>query len=433
MIPTTVVFFILTALLYPITRFILPKIRSVNAQALFHFVYGAGMSTILFGTDIFYCLFMAGTCYACLLYCSVRVTLAVAVALLALSHLIAMIRPEDWALDMTGLAMVMFQKCVSLAFNIHDGRRMAAGEKLKRKRWESVAVPEPPSLLVWLAYAFTPYGCISNPFIEFKPWEVALHCGERPASAVPERDHALARFRFFGAFLWAAFAQTSMEIVTYETTYASKWFEQVPWFLRAIAVIPITTCLASRYFAGWWLVEAGFAEFGLPSAGIIGEDEISNLSMLEVLKSPTCDEWMRRWNHTTHLFWKNYLFTRMLNIGYSAGAANTMVFVCSMLWHGFRPVYLLNLPEAFLMMKADKFWNAKFPQRPDTPIMNAFHHFMVIWGMMYSTSSWYFPWIKQFLRVRVMVCFGAPIAYFVIAVIVALLPSQKKKEKPKAE
>ena len=433
MIPATVVFFILTALLYPLTRFVLPRIRSVTAQALFHFIYGAGMSAILFGTDIFFCLFMAVACYFSIVFLPIRATILVAVVLLALSHLITMIRPEDWALDMTGLAMVMFQKCVSLAFNVHDGRRLARGEKLPRERWAAVSVPEPPSLLVWLAYAFTPYGCISNPFIEFKPWEVALHRGERPASAVTERDHKLALFRYLGAFGWALFAQTSIEFVTYESTYASEWFAKVPWFLRCFAVVPFTTCLASRYFAGWWLVEAGFAEFGLTSAGVVGEDEISNLSMLEVMKSPTCDEWMRRWNHTTHLFWKNYLFTRMLNLNYSAGSASTAVFVCSMLWHGFRPVYLMNLPEAFLMMKADKFWNSKFPQRPDTPVLNALHHLMVVWGMMYVTSSWYFPWLEQFFKVRKMVCFGAPIAYFIVAVIVAILPGKKKQEKPKAE
>ena len=110
----------------------------------------------------------------------------------------------------------------------------------------------------------------------------------------------------------------------------------------------------SRYYPGWQAMEAGYVAAGLNQSKYVLPEEISNLSFFYVIQSPTSQEWMRRWNHTTHLFWKNYLFTRILasdfskyNIspGLKHQLADNVTFAFSAFWHGFRPVYYLMLPE----------------------------------------------------------------------------------------
>jgi hypothetical protein len=263
-------------------------------------------------------------------------------------------------------------------------------------------------------------------------------------SEIAEDDRKLARFRFIGAFGWAIFAQIVLINLTYDNVYLSDWYKRLHPLLCSFVVPVVTGCHACRYFAAWWLVEAGFAELGLPSAGIVPGEEISNLSMWRVLQSPTVDDWFRRWNFTTHLFWKNYMYTRLLAIGYPR-QVNHLVFILSMVWHGFKPVYLAMLPEDFIVMKIDQLFNQKYPLRGELkwtvwPIKEIRwdvwgRSFLVVYSMLYTTSTFFFPWMDQFWYVRKSAWFMPVVVYIVLGVVLLILPGRKKAatDKPKAE
>jgi hypothetical protein len=435
----TLLLFAFSTAAYPIARFILPRLESIRSAVILHISAGLFQALVLYQGDTLYCLFMTITCYYALIYLRPIYAIIVAYALVMGSHWIIMQRPTDWAIDMTGMTMVLLEKVWSLAFNLQDGLDLEQGKPLARKRWGVVAIREPPSFLIFLAYSFTPFGSFTGPFIEYRVFQELLLCGRKPESATPEADHRRAKFRFFGAFAWAAFVQVALLLLTYENTYIAPWYVGLPVLARSVCLPVITGCLACRYFTVWWLIEASFNEAGLVSTGIdlMNEDEISNLSMGKVLQSVTIDDWFRRWNHTTHLFWKNYLFTRLLDIKFPRSGTNFVVFIASMLWHGFRPVYLAMLPENFLMIQADQIWLRKCaPPEEWAPWAYWAKWLLVKWSMLYTTSTFFFPWMDQFWYVRKTVWFLPTVTWAIIGAVLLVLPRKKSEraaEKPKTE
>lgn len=427
-LPGVIVFFGASALLFPLSRWVFPHIKNVNVVASIHLIFGLILAFVLFKSDILYCLIMAVLTYIGVRFCSVAISNTISAISLLIVYTIVMLRPINWALDMTGLTMVMFQKAVSLSFNLSDGRERKSGKKLVRVPWNDLAVDECPSLFIYFSYVFTPYGSFSNPFLEYKPFIYLLNIGNRKTSDIHPDDHKFAVFRYFGAFLWAGFAYIAMDLISWDSTYNSKWYHSVPIVFRPFICAILTTVQVSRYFPAWWMVESGLYESGLGHSGIgsIEFDHFSSLSMWDTLTSPSTNEWMRRWNHTTHLFWKNYLLTRLLHIGYGKEFSNVMVFVCSMLWHGLKFNFVGALPEAFLCMRADDFWNRKFPQTKDTSIfITTLHHLWVFTSMMYCTSCWYFPDFANFMYVRKSCYFLPDMVAVLIIVICMILPKKK--------
>ena len=119
----------------------------------------------------------------------------------------------------------------------------------------------------------------------------------------------------------------------------------------------------------------------------------------------------------------------MLNAGYSKNLSNTMVFFCSMLWHGFKFTFLGVLPEALLTMKADELWNKKFPQNNETSwFVSALHHIWVFTSIMYFMCCWYFPDYEHFMFVRKSVWFLPDFVAVLIIVLVLIWPKKKDKK-----
>ena len=241
---------------------------------------------------------------------------------------------------------------------------------------------------------------------------------------------------FFGAFVWAGISYVAMDVITWDTTYGADWYKRSPVIIRPFICAILQTILVTRYYPAWWMVESGLYEFGLGHSGIgsLEFDHFSNMSLFETMFSPTSNEFMRRWNHTTHLFWKNYLFTRLLDAGYGKQFSNMMVFFCSMLWHGFKFTFLGVLPEAFLTMKADELWNKKFPQTSETSVfVLALHHLYVFTSIMYFMSSWYYPDFAHFIYIRKSVWLLPDIVAVLIIVLVMIWPKKKGKINEKGD
>lgn len=425
-IPDVVIFFVGTMVCYPLSRWVFPHVKSKNVAAWIHIFFGSTLALLITRADIIIILASIVLGYGALYIPSAFYGTIVAFVILFGGHLIMALRPTAWALDFTGLTMVLFQKIMSLCYNLEDGRKLKEKKELKRKRWENVAIFETPSFLHFFAYAITPYGSFSNPFIEYKLFDFMLNRGNYDGNKISKEEHKFALFRFVCSFLWSGAVLFIMDHITYDTFFTG-FYAQMPVIIRMFLIPVISGCLALRYFPGWWLVEAGFYEIGLGSCGFVKFDEFSNLSMYIVCQSRTADEWMRTWNHTTHLFWKNYLFTRMLNAGFSAVSANYAVFFFSMAWHGIRPVYYLILPEVYLYLAVDKMWNSVFPQYEDSPwYVVVFHQAWTVITMLYVTSTWYFPWTYQFIEIRKTVYFLPTILSIVLLISLYIIKAFKK-------
>lgn len=247
-VPGVILFFGASALLFPLSRYVFPHIKSVNVQASIHLIFGLILAFVLFKSDILYCLIMGVLTYIGVRFCSVAISNTISTISLLIIYIIVMLRPINWALDMTGLTMVMFQKAVSLSFNLADGKEKKGGKKLARIPWDDLAVEECPSLFIYFSYVFTPYGSFSNPFLEYKPFLFILNSGNRKTSDVHPDDNKFALFRYFGAFLWAGFAYVSMELITWDSTYNSEWYHATPFVFRPFICAFLTIIQVFRYF-----------------------------------------------------------------------------------------------------------------------------------------------------------------------------------------
>jgi hypothetical protein len=397
-------------------------------QALIHFIAGFILAVYLYGWDLLYVLFMIVVTYYSLCHHRPSISIILTSILLAISHAIIVYRGADWAVDMTGMTMLILQKIIAISLNLDDGRAMAKGEDLKRRRWEVVALSKPPSLLRYAAWVITPYGGFSGPFYEYTFFEQCLNCGNR-ATPIPEEDFAAAKFKFLGGIPHAIYIAVAMEIITYENVYVADWYLNLHPIVRSF-VLPFVTCsCALRYFPIWWEVEAGLVAMGMSSNGLVPGEELSNMSMWYVCQSESVDDWFRRWNHSTHVHWKNYLFTRMLRAGFGRDPANYAVFTASMVWHGFRPVYCMMLPENFLMILVDQFWNNKFPVTDKSPNwIHWLHRAVVVYSMLYTTSTFFWPWVPQFFYVRGTVWYLPDLLYLFIGVVVFVWPKGRVKK-----
>ena len=429
-LPIVIIFAICCAGLYPMAKWVFPYIKNKKIAALIHIFYGVGMLFLLFGrVDALISISLVLISYF-LIFLPPLPASIISFSLTMFTHLYIFLQGVSWAFDLTGFTMCLYQRISSLTFNIEDGKRIIKGEKL-RKKWEEVSLDKRPSFLYYCAYVFTPYGSFCNPFIEFKLFDYILERGNRPDSSVTKEDHKKALFRYFGAFLQNGFIFLTLPYTNY-SFYQSSFYLNQNIIIRLIMLTLFTATLVARYFCAWWLVEAGFYEFGLSSFNKLSDkDDITNLSLLETIKSGSCQEWMRRWNHTTHLFWKNYLFTRLLDKKFSSTFAQIAVFVVSMSWHGCRPVFYLLLPETFLMMTADDLWNKCYPQNSNQSIFITLIH--IIWVfimMMYSTCSWFFPWVHQFFEIRKSIKFLPPLMSLILFLFLKLFKKKKiiKKE-----
>ena len=425
---TVVILMVFNAGLYPMAKWVFPRIKNRNINALIHLVYGLTMSFMMFGYfDTTIMIIFIVVAYF-LLYLRPLYASLICFGMTMLTHLYIVMQGVSWALDITGLSMVVFQKLCSLSFNIQDGRKIAEGTEKLHPHWVQAAVLEKPNIFIFFAYCITPYGSFSNPFIEFKVFDYMLNIGSRKEPLTDE-DNKLALKRFIEAYICSAVTQISFSYVGYEK-FESDWYYALPLIVRLYVIVLNTLFTVIRYFCSWWAVESGLYAFGLASSGIFPtvKTDISNLSMLEVLDSRSVQEWFRRWNHSTHLFWKNYLYTRMRACGYSSSLGNVAVFVCSMSWHGCRPVYLMMLPEAFIFMETDKILLKKFPLTEHSSIWAILmHDIFVSTSMLYVTSTFFYPWVHEFFHVRKTVYFFPTIFSIVMAVVLSFIPSKGKK------
>ena len=414
-------------LLLPLALWVLPKFKSKRSAALFHSVFGVVLCFLLFKWDTlilvvgiiigYYAISMAKPLHGSL----------IGFAINCFAHVLYAIRSAGWAVDISGNCMCLFMKITATAYNLSDGRKKKAGEEIKRKRWDDVALDEKPSFLNWFAYCMTPYGAFGNPFIEYKLFDYALDVGNR--KPISEDDKKLALNRYLWSFVYAAVNLFTMNYID-ETIYDSEFYTNLVWCLKILFMVVITFIQLSRYFTAWYCVEAGYFALGLYSSDIIPGDEVQNNQLTYILQSTSCTEYMRRWNHTTHLFWKNYLYTRMLNCGFKPFTADTAVFAASCTWHGFRPVFYIMFPETIAIMSADKMLQKTFPLEESSSVIKKLaYNAWTILMMAYACSTFYYPSVRRFISFRNSV-YWSP---FILAIGVVILCKIKAKSQKKTK
>ena len=393
-IGVTQVLYLFLLLLWPISKFILPKIKSKKLNCYFHIFFGFLMCYILFNNKIIFALLTAIISYFFLDKRPFYVFI-LGLTLNSFTHLYYYFFSgiKSWSMEITGTCMVIFQKIISISYNIYDGN-------LKDKKIDELvnnySLKEKPSFLEWIAYCFTPYGGTTGPFYEFKVFNLILTSFERPLIKSNSKDRLISIKKYFSSFIYAIISLIGFKYANLNT-YKTEFYLNLPLIIRCIFSSLITFLQAIKYFSVWSAVEAGLFELGLGQISFIGYDSISNLSIFDVLSSESLSIWLQKWNHTTHLFWKKYLFIRLKSNGYGSTIAVNSVLLISAFWHGFKPVYYLFLPESLIGFTIDKFLNNfKFKSK----FYKIFRNIYTVFVMLGYTSAWWSSTSNAFFYIR---------------------------------
>jgi hypothetical protein len=410
-------FFAILLVFYAVSFFYL-KFPPGLSRELLHSVFGVCVIFWAYGPgDAVLCLIAAVVTYISVSLGFLWISVILAVFICEGSHILIVLRNPEWGYDLTAWTMVLMLKVISLAFNLRDARRIAAGEQL-HPRWTSVAVSKMPSFTAYFAWVFTPQGNYSLPFIEYAPFAYSLQCRELKPN---RRQQGLKKF-FWSVVvsLYIAFVMTKL---TWQTTYGASWFLALHPIVRSVLCPVFTGMWLTRYFAATILVDAVGFNTGLFDCGLVEEEHMSNHDIIWTLKNETVPEWYQRWNHTTHIFFKYYLAARLLEAKIPKAITNWSVYIASMLWHGVRPVYLSLLPEAVLIGAMDGIWEAKLGKR-----WQGIRRLLIPYGNLYVNCAWFFPTWENVIGIRKLVWFWPTVTWVTIGVLLSFVKPKKRQE-----
>jgi hypothetical protein len=388
---TEAVLFIFILPLYPLTRFVLPRLKSRRMMLYFNLASGLGLNLLLFRSRALFAIMTSVIGYFALEWTPLY-TMTLMFGLNAYTHLWHFLNVERvWSMEVTGSCMMMLQRVISLCYNIHDGRVLKSQGKCPHDRFATFSVANKPSPLEFFAYCFSPFGAITGPFIEFRCFDYLCDLPSRVPIAPDSPDRRRANLYFAGSIAHAAGAIAFGKYFTYESSYGSSFYLASPWFVRLFLMTGISLFHAAKYYVMWYAVQAALLECGLNASGFSREEDFSNVTVLYFLESKTINDWGQRWNHSAHVFLRNYLYVRFLDVGGNRNVGKMLVFVCSAFWHGFKPPYYLVLIEMFYFGFGDTILLKRWPIAKDEPLWKEMiRHVYVAVCMFSSASAWWF-------------------------------------------
>lgn len=390
----------ITISLMPLYRWVLPHIRSKLLHEIFHIATGLFLAKILYRRDALIAIALVVLVYPILHYNPYFVA---GVAMLANSGVNLYQKFKDagaWDFQVTAIVMILFNRIVETSFNLYFGREIRDGHTIKRAFNKKFALEKKPTFLEWCAYCLTPMGANSGPVFEFKVFDYVLTVGERPKVSPISRSHKYANYRFLTSIFWSLVNMMFMNKVQI-SFYSQPWFTSQNVFVRFVMSIGCTIMQMCRYYPAWHPVEAAVYETGVCETQLVDDFfDCSNMGLLQLMKTPSVGAWMQTWNHTSHIFFKRYLFYPLLDGGFGYKIAHNSVFIVSALWHGFEAVYPMCLPELLMSTEADRWLNMYFPSSSRGFVGSALYHSFKVISMLNAISTFWYYSYDAFFFVR---------------------------------
>ena len=388
--------------LYPLARFVLPKIKSRTFHVWFHIIVGTALAYILFLNTVLFPIIVTTVSYFLIDKDPRLCTFLVILTNCGTTLYTKLHKSKDgWKYEITSIILIQFQKIVSATINLYHGRQMKkTRQKNKREFFNRLAMEEKMPFTEWFAYMMTPFGACSGPFYEFKLFTVVLEIGQREHVKPGSRSRRRATLRWLTSIFWDLFNLFFMKYGAI-TFYERPFYKDQNWFVRSLLCLVCTWIQSCRYFPAWHPCDAANYEAGVGENEFVCEfDDVSNLGMYDLLTSPSIGVWLQRWNHSAHIFWKRYLFYVMLDCKFPYSVAHHMTFLASALWHGFEPVYFMVLPEMISATIADNLILKYWPAESRGLLWNVLYHYWKIMAMYNATSTWWYRSYSAFWYVR---------------------------------
>ena len=237
-----------------------------------------------------------------------------------------------WHLDFTGPQMLLTQSLTALAFQIHDGRRLARGQTLEEPYLVDKALRDLPSLWELLSFVYFFPAFLAGPSHQFADFRAVCDGSLFPHKKCPPSTFpsllALARALLFAPafYLVTLFPLPRVMLPSFSSM---PWLHQLAYTTVGFAVFRM------RYYFGWYLSEAAFVASGAGWSANNQWDRVRNVKPLNVEFASNVRMVTSNWNICTANWLKYYVYYRL-----PSGAIRTYgTYFVSAFWHGFYPGY----------------------------------------------------------------------------------------------
>lgn len=282
-------------------------------------------------------------------------------------HFLQLIHPK--CVKIGDASKLLFFKTVATSYNLDSGRKKKSNKKTKIKNDDKYYLFKKPVFIEWISYCFTPFGCTSIVFYEFKFFELLLKPNLRK---VNEESRQKAFSCFKRSVLYAIFyshIHNFLKIIIFNSQfYSSLSFCYQIFFVWAITVL----CFLKR-FIQFKAIDAGLYEVGFYDNGFSSSSDFESSDFDILLTQKTIKNWSRAFNPTFFSFYSHY-FSSFLSdprSGLSDKSRKIASFLLKPLTKGFHgAVYLGAIYKKFFIFveKRLKIIFKKLPES-ETPFL----------------------------------------------------------------
>jgi len=350
-----------------------------------------------------------------------------------------------WDMDFTSAQMVITVKLWTIAFNVYDGRMLAAGTADRAsKKCADVAVAEVPSILEYFGYMFCFSTVLAGPCFEFKTYQRGCDgtnlydkngkaLGKIPSNFWPSLKPFLVGLACLGFFVVGS-AQfpilnqsdsiSGVPYVLSEEMLSKSIFYRVGYSILALTFTRYSYIFAWKMAEGatnlWYCGFEGFDDEGNSK----GWEVSNNMDIVAFETGTSMQAISTVWNKKSSVWLTRYIYIR-------TNGSLVATYMTSAFWHGFYPGYYLFFLSVPIASMAERQFKKKL-----SPTFNKL-------GVVYTLLSFcYVTALKSYLVMPFkLLSFDRSFEYYksqfflhhVISIVafavLSLIPSPKKEKK----
>ncbi|XP_043266771.1 lysophospholipid acyltransferase 2 isoform X2 [Venturia canescens] len=274
----------------------------------------------------------------------------------------------SYHLDITGPLMVITQKVVSLAYNIHDGVTRLESELTPTQRYQAVKIM--PTALEYFSYVFHFQALMAGPVIFYRDYVDFIHGsgirGTQPLTifydkspqqldeiVLEPRPTMIVMKKVVASLMCAVIFVTFIPSYPIQRIKDENFLENtsaayIIWYLMIA-----TMMVRFKYYYAWLFADAicnnsGLGRNGRNPDGSVKWDLISNVDVIPFELSLSLRDTVEHWNKGTNRWLRSVVYERVKR------HKVLLTYTLSAVWHGFYPGYYLTFASGVLFTTASR-------------------------------------------------------------------------------
>jgi len=365
------------------------KIQNVQIRYIYGFVFGIAFQWIIYDWNTLHTLVPATIVYILAkVFKKSCVTPILTFAFLYLSvyHVYRMFsNPGVWRINISFALMIDVCKFTSFAWCYRDG--FMPTESLSEDQ-NYRKIPKLPSVLEYYSYIYFFPSALTGPFFDFRDFE-NLVTRTGIYKEIDFRRGYLWGLQSLGFGLLSAAGDALFAKKFHPSFVLTDEFMQNGFLYRVLWIIMSGYAMRFKYYVGFYMSQASIDATGLSWTGYVdGKPVFDSVLACDryVELSDTARKALERWNASTQVWLRRYIYNRILDADKAKGKpqnlfhATWITFFVSAAWHGYYPSYFITFWGVWTCIAASRAVykaRAKFAWIPE-PLATAFRFILTV-------------------------------------------------------